>query len=468
MRPALLLALVLAAAPARAQIDRRAEAAVATREFVATHNFSHGRGLAIVPGIFELVELLGEPPLRPIYRRLLEESFGLNMTPEGRAVGLFPLKEPGYSLGAFGCVACHSGKAAGQVYIGLGNKSIDVGTIGRAITRFEKPYEWRKSRRTPEANAVIERGFAFAHKLTHPRIANLTKGLVSINHVNIWFYEQAGMELPPSIPRGGTRVPNLWGIEAKATQAGLFYDGLGKAGSIAWLALPELTAGQTAQGIRDDFARIQRLWWLITRLLPPAYPFAIDRAKAARGQAVYAESCMKCHGSYERDAADLPVFLPPLFNTLAEVGTDADRADATTDLLRSLIARSPLSDLVQAQDRPKGYFANRLVATWANFPYLHNGSVPTLADLLEKPAARPRFWSLKDQGERDRFDETRVGLTLPRDSGIARSKLEVLGRQGFRDVYSVEREGHSNQGHDFGTDLPAADKQALLEYLKTL
>lgn len=463
----LVLAVLALAMPARGE-GRRAAAAAAEQEFAATHNFSHGRGLAIVPGVFELVELLSEPPLRPAHRRLLEESFGLNLSPEGRAVGLFPLKTPEYSLGAFGCVACHSGKAAGQVYIGLGNKGIDVGTIGKAIGRFEKPYRWTRNRRTPEANAVVDRGFAFARKLNHPRIANLTKGLVSINHVNLWFYEQAGLELPPTVPRGGTRVPPLWGIEAKATKEGLFYDGLGRAGSIAWLALPELTAGQTAQGIRDDYARIERLWWLITKLVPPAYPFAIDRDRAGRGQAVYAKSCQQCHGSHQRDAEGLPVFQPPRFNTIQEVDTDTDRLDANTDLLKSLIGRSPLKDLVTSHERPRGYFATRLDGVWANFPYLHNGSVPTLADLLEKPAARPRFWSLEDQGERERFDQARVGLTVPRTGGIAHDKLATLGRHGQRDIYSVEREGHSNRGHDFGCDLSPADKQALLEYLKTL
>lgn len=465
---ALALALSVPQTAALAEPDRRAEAAAAEKEFTATHNFINGRGLAIVPGVFELVDLLGKPPLQPIHRRLLEESFGLNMTPEGRPVGLFPLKTDQYSLGAFGCVACHSGKAAGRVYIGLGNKGIDVGSIGKAVGRFEKPYRWTRKRRTSEANAVVDRGFAFARTLAHPRIANLTKGLVSINHVNLWFYQQAGLELPPTIPRGGTRVPPLWGIEAKATREGLFYDGLGRAGSIAWLALPELTAGQTADGIRQDFARIERLWWMITRLLPPAYPFAIDTQRAARGKGVYAQSCQKCHGSYERDAAGVPVFQAPLFNTLAEVDTDTDRLDANTDLLKGLIAKSPLKDLVQAQERPRGYFANRLEGVWANFPYMHNGSVPTLADLMEKPASRPRFWSLEEQGERARFDQARVGLTLPRARGLARDKLETLGRHGARDIYSVEREGHSNRGHDFGTGLSPADKQALIEYLKTL
>lgn len=466
MRHVILAALLLATAARGA--DREAEARAAATEFAATHNFVGGRGLAVVPGVFELLDLLGQPPLSPLHRRVLQGAFGLNMTEQGRPIGLFPLKQDGYEIGAFGCVVCHSGKAAGQTYIGLGNKEIDVGAVGRWVGKFEKPYAWTRNKRTPEVNAVVQRAFDFARKLRHPRISNLTRGLVSINHVNLWFYEQAGMELPPSVPRGGTRVPPLWGIAAKATKVGLFYDGLGKVGSIAWLALPELTAGQTAQAIRDDFGRIEKLWALITKLQPPAYPFAIDKAQAERGLAVYTKTCQECHGSYERAADGFHRFMPPKFSPIAEVGTDTDRLDANTDLLKSLIGRSPLSDLVQAQERPRGYFANRLYGVWANFPYLHNGSVPTLADLLEKPDKRPRFWSVKDQGERDRFDLRRVGLTLPREPGFARSKLETLGRHGDRDIYSTEREGHSNQGHDFGTELSLADKQALIEYLKTL
>jgi hypothetical protein len=34
--------------------------------------------------------------------------------------------------------------------------------------------------------------------------------------------------------------------------------------------------------------------------------------------------------------------------------------------------------------------------------------------------------------------------------------------------HDVSLKGNGNQGHSFGTQLPAADKEALLEYLKTL
>jgi hypothetical protein len=462
--PVALLLLPTALFAAGPRQDASLEAA---REFLKTHNYVRGRGLHVVPGVFELVDLLRRPPLSSVHRRLVETGFGINML-DGRPVGLFTVQEPGFSVGVFGCVACHSGKAAGQVYVGLGNKTVDVGTIGRTVLRFEKPYRWTRPLREPSKTAVVDRAFAFMRKLTHPRITNVTKGLVSINHVNVWFYELAGGSVPATVPRGGTQVAPRGGVKDQATSEGLFYDGLGRAGSIGWLALPELAAGQLPEVIRDDFPRIEKLWDVITKLEPPRYPFAVDAAGAGRGRAVYEQSCLKCHGSYRRDAEGMPLHEPPIFNTIEEVGTDTDRLDATTADLKQRIASSPLSDLIQAADRPRGYFATRLDGVWANFPYLHNGSVPTLADLLSKPAARPRVWSLERPGERDRFDTGRVGYTVPPAGSRELRALERRARRGERDVYSVDREGHANRGHEFGTDLGPADKRDLIEYLKTL
>ena len=42
------------------------------------------------------------------------------------------------------------------------------------------------------------------------------------------------------------------------------------------------------------------------------------------------------------------------------------------------------------------------------------------------------------------------------------------GAKGERTVYDTRRLGHSNAGHDFGTDLSSGEKAPLIEYLKTL
>jgi hypothetical protein len=84
---------------------------------------------------------------------------------------------------------------------------------------------------------------------------------------------------------------------------------------------------------------------------------------------------------------------------------------------------------------------------------LHNGSVPTLADLLTAPDQRPaRFFAGYDV-----FDQAKVGFVS--DGPGAQAK----GR-----VFDTTQPGNGNQGHRFGVDLRAEDKQALLEYLKTL
>jgi len=100
-----------------------------------------------------------------------------------------------------------------------------------------------------------------------------------------------------------------------------------------------------------------------------------------------------------------------------------------------------------------GYVAQFLDGIWLRAPYLHNGSVPTLADLLMPPAQRPQlFWRGYDV-----YDPARVGFVV---QGAA---AERAGTQ-----LDTRLRGNSSQGHDFGTALPATDKAALLEYLKTL
>ena len=103
--------------------------------------------------------------------------------------------------------------------------------------------------------------------------------------------------------------------------------------------------------------------------------------------------------------------------------------------------------------RKTGGYANQpLDGIWARAPYLHNGSVPTLRDLLEPPERRPAVFY---RGY-DVFDQQNVGFvaTIP----------EAKGRSFFR--YDTSVPGNGNGGHVYGTTLPDADKQAIVEYLK--
>lgn len=105
------------------------------------------------------------------------------------------------------------------------------------------------------------------------------------------------------------------------------------------------------------------------------------------------------------------------------------------------------------------YKSRPLEGVWATAPYLHNGSVPTLYDLLRAPAARPAQFFV---GTRH-YDPQRVGYLTAQTSPGNAFLFRVKDGQG-RSI-----PGNSNEGHVYGVDrLSEAERMALLEYLKTL
>ena len=100
------------------------------------------------------------------------------------------------------------------------------------------------------------------------------------------------------------------------------------------------------------------------------------------------------------------------------------------------------------------YEARVLQGIWAAAPYLHNGSVPTLAELLKPSAQRTSQFRLGTK-----YDIENVGLAATQDASG-----EIRPATDCNDVNS----GNSRCGHEFGTNLSDQEKKALLEYLKTL
>jgi hypothetical protein len=101
-----------------------------------------------------------------------------------------------------------------------------------------------------------------------------------------------------------------------------------------------------------------------------------------------------------------------------------------------------------------GYVAPPLDGIWATAPYFHNGSVPTIAGVIDS-SLRPAKWTSS-------FGDTDFATAYD------------LGQVGWRDTpgsgetYDTTQSGYSNEGHTYGDSLSAGDRQALLEYLKTL
>lgn len=100
------------------------------------------------------------------------------------------------------------------------------------------------------------------------------------------------------------------------------------------------------------------------------------------------------------------------------------------------------------------YESRVLEGIWAAAPYLHNASVPTLAELL-KPATE----RVKEFKVGPRYDIANVGLAV--DQGKFDFTLKTTGCE-------ARDSGDSHCGHEFGTALAPEEKKALLEYLKTL
>ncbi|TWU10816.1 hypothetical protein Poly21_47220 [Allorhodopirellula heiligendammensis] len=100
------------------------------------------------------------------------------------------------------------------------------------------------------------------------------------------------------------------------------------------------------------------------------------------------------------------------------------------------------------------YESRVLEGIWATAPYLHNGSVPTLADLLEPASNGPTKFRIGPN-----YDLDKVGLAKDQTK---------FGDQVLHSDPHDRNTGNSNCGHEFGTNLTPLEKKELLEYLKAL
>ena len=185
--------------------------------------------------------------------------------------------------------------------------------------------------------------------------------------------------------------------------------------------------------------------WLLD-LPPPTFPAdRIDQKLAAQGERIYDQQCASCH--------DVGASKVGMVTPIGQIGTDRARLDNfTPQLVESLNTIGKGKPWAFHTFRKTHGYANApLDGVWLRAPYLHNGSVPTLRTLLF-PKERPDvFYTGYDV-----YDWKDVGFI---SSGAAAQ------REGFRFDTSVR--GNGNEGHMYGTDLPAAQRLAIIEYLKT-
>jgi len=240
---------------------------------------------------------------------------------------------------------------------------------------------------------------------------------------------------------GNADMMSLWNLKGRTA---LHWDGLTTSLHESVLSS---AIGDGASRKSIPLAQLGRLEQWLTTLPSPRYPLSIDKALADRGYALFTAHCAACHApGGARAGSVIPV---------AEIGTDAHRLNMWT--AASASAYNAFANSYQwdfgAFRKTDGYVAVPLDGLWLRAPYLHNGSVPSLQDLLEPPANRPTMFY---RGY-DLFDPARVGFV---------SDGPIAERTGTR--YDTASPGNGNGGHVYGTTLSADEKRALLEFLKTL
>jgi hypothetical protein len=207
-----------------------------------------------------------------------------------------------------------------------------------------------------------------------------------------------------------------------------------------------------------DFPRVERIADFAEELMPPRY---VDRIPAARpsvrhellepGERIFRDRCATCHaqdgdrtGTVER---------------LEDIGTDDQRHLDFTVEVAAGINRVGTDEWQLRHFAPQhGYINVLLDGIWLRAPYLHNGSVPTLRDLLKRPEDRPRNFCTGNTV----YDWENVGF-------VADMNFRNANRPcGNFFHYDTSVTGNSNAGHEFGTDLEPYEKDALIEFLKTL
>jgi hypothetical protein len=284
----------------------------------------------------------------------------------------------------------------------------------------------------------------------------------------------------------------------------------------------DLTSKTTEEGLFDSTIDLKGLIAseeLLWRLAPPKWPEEvlgkIDQEKAARGAQLFKENCAGCHSTWPHRwsepkkegkrfienaiiKADVigtdpgqffspqfqsrPTGLPgPMSEHLAPPYTGATLAPPPVvffpiqrGIYNKAVAKLNLSDeqLISAHGyRPfdpelplpipvlGGYKANPSEGMWSSPPYLHNGSVPNLYELLIPAAERTKKFFIGTE-----FDPVKVGIDTSGNSG--------------KFLYDTSLIGNSNAGHSFengplgkgviGRLLTDDERWALIEYMKSI
>ena len=379
------------------------------------------------------------------YDAAVRERYGLHEAPypnDGLPMGF--RKAPRLLNTGVGidCMLCHGGAIMGKSYVGLGNSALDVQAVFEELAKADGlsgtlPFTFTNVRGTSEAGGFGVYLLGFRNPDLSLRVPRKELGLRD--------------DLCED-------TPAWWLMKKKKT---IYHTGATDSRSVRTLMqfmMHPLTKAKDFETHEPAFRDISQY---LADMEPPKYPFAIDKDKAAKGEALFKANCAKCHGTYGEKWT-----YPNKVIALDEIGTDPNRhrgiaAAYGTEYSESWFGKEQPPKPLQMT---AGYQAPPLDGIWATAPYFHNGSVPTLAGVLNTKARPKRFTRSFKTGEAD-YDKVKVGWKVTETRDPPSEKLAPIEQ---RKVYDTSKPGRANTGHTYGDDLTDAERGQVIEYLKTL
>ncbi len=375
------------------------------------------------------------------------------------------LSPSGVKIASQNCLTCHAGHFGGELVIGLGNADIDfTRRLDQTLSAIPTPD--LPAGDLAELSRFIDRLKAMGPYTTMRTIGTNPAEILAVTlvahrdrHTLAWSdepLEPLPQIIMPSDP------PPWWRAHKKNA---LFYNGMARGDHRGTMVLATALCTDSVEEAENTVAYFNNIQAFIRSVRAPTYPFAIDEGLAEVGEGVFLEACAGCHGTYAPDEADETY--PNLLFPLDVIDTDPVVALIGTVYAPHLVQwynesfYGSITRMVADEPFP-GYVAPPLDGVWATGPFLHNGSVPNIALVLDS-TKRPTYWKRVDYDSAN-FDDVSLGwpyiaLDYGHDTAAA---AEV------KYIYDTTQLAHDKGGHTFGDHLSLDERTAVIEYLKTL